>query len=152
MATAEKYIGSAVLRKEDPDLLTGQASYVDNQTMPGMVWMYVVRTPYAHAKIDRVDVSKARSMPGVVAAFSGAELAGDFGGPLPFVWPITEDIKVPVHHPLTTDKVRDQGDGVAVVVAETRAQAADAAEALAHDPDPLPGVTGIHQAAQGEIL
>src|SRR2546425_11059560 len=120
--------------------------------MPGMVGMSVVRTPFSHAKITRVDVSKALGMPGVVAAFSGAELAGDFGGPLPFVWPITEDIKVPVHHPLTTDKVRYQGDGVAVVVAETRAQAADAAEAVAYDLDPLPVVTDIDEAAKDEIL
>jgi carbon-monoxide dehydrogenase large subunit len=152
MATAEKYIGSTVLRKEDPDLLTGQASFVDNQTMPGMVWMYVVRTPYAHATINRVDVSRAREMLGVVAAFTGAELAEDFGGPLPFVWPITEDIKVPTHHPLTTDKVRYMGDGVAVVVADTRAQAKDAAEAVEYDLDPLPAVTDMEAAMKDEVL
>ncbi len=152
MATAEKYIGSTVLRKEDPDLLTGQASFIDNQTMPGMVWMYVARTPYAHAKINRVDVSRAIEMPGVVAAYTGADLQAEFGGPLPFVWPITEDIKVPVHHPLTTDKVRYMGDGVAVVVAETRAQAKDAVEVVEYDCEPLPVVTDMEDAMKDEVL
>ena len=72
-------------------------------------------------------------MPGVVGVFTAADLEGEWGGPLPFVWPITEDIKVPVHWPLTTDKARFQGDGVAVVVAETRAQAEDAAEMVEVD-------------------
>src|SRR5436190_19692440 len=123
MATTKTYIGSSVLRKEDPGLLTGEANFIDNHTVAGMVWMSVVRTPYAHGRIKDVDVASARAMPGVVAAFTGADLAGEFGGPLPFVWPITEDIKVPVHHPLTTDEVRFQGDGVAVGVAESRAMA-----------------------------
>ena len=152
MATAEKYIGSTVLRKEDPDLLTGQASFVDNQTMPGMLWMYMVRTPFAHGTINRVDVSKARELPGVVAAFTGGDLSADFGGPLPFVWPITEDIKVPTHHALTTDKVRYMGDAVAVVVAETREQAKDAAEAVEYDVDPLPVVTDMEDAMKDEVL
>src|SRR5881227_755053 len=114
MATTEQFIGSPVLRKEDPELVTGQASFVDNQTMPGMVWMTLVRPPYVHARIDAIDTSAAASMPGVT---------GVFGGPLPFVWPITEDIKVPNHHPLTGDKIRFNGDAVAVVVAESREQA-----------------------------
>jgi carbon-monoxide dehydrogenase large subunit len=152
MATAEKYIGSTVLRKEDPDLLTGQASFVDNQTMPGMLWMYMVRTPFAHGTINRVDVSKARELSGVVAAFTGGDLSADFGGPLPFVWPITEDIKVPTHHALTTDKVRYMGDAVAVVVAETREQAKDAAEAVEYDVDPLPVVTDMEDAMKDEVL
>lgn len=138
MATAEKFVGRSVLRKEDPELLTGQAKYTDDLVVPGMLWMHVVRSPYAHATVKGVDVSKALSMPGVVAAFSGVELADDWAGPLLMAWPVTEDINNPPHWPLTKDKARFQGDGIAVVVAGTREQAADAAEAVDVDYDPLP--------------
>ena len=77
MATTEKqtYIGSPVARKEDPELLTGQARFIDDLVVPGMVWMAVVRSPYAHARITSVDLGAAREAEGVVAAFSGADLA-----------------------------------------------------------------------------
>jgi carbon-monoxide dehydrogenase large subunit len=147
MATAETFIGSPVLRKEDPELVTGQASYVDNQTMPGMVWMAMVRPPYVHARIDAIDTSAAKAMSGVVGVYTADDLEV---GALPFVWPITEDIKVPVHHPLTKDKIRYHGDAVAVVVAETREQAADAAEAVAVTVSELPAVTDIEAAARDD--
>ncbi|MGQ0670868.1 MAG: xanthine dehydrogenase family protein molybdopterin-binding subunit, partial [Actinomycetota bacterium] len=134
----EKFVGRSVLRKEDPELLTGQAKYTDDLVVPGMLWMHVVRSPYAHATVKGVDVSKALSAPGVVAAFSGVDLADDWAGPLLMAWPVTEDINNPPHWPLAKDKARFQGDGVAVVVAETREQAADAAEAVDVDYDPLP--------------
>ena len=138
MATTETYVGSTVLRKEDPELLTGQASYVDNQTMPGMLWMAVVRPPYVHARITGIETSAAKAMPGVVGVFTAEDL--DLGA-LPFVWPITEDIKVPVHYPLAKDKIRFHGDAVAVVVAETRGLARDAAEAVHAQVEELPAVT-----------
>jgi carbon-monoxide dehydrogenase large subunit len=71
---AERYVGGGVLRKEDPELITGQATFVDNITLPGMLWMSVVRSPYPHARINAVDTARAKASPGVVAAFSGAEL------------------------------------------------------------------------------
>ncbi|HEU4355705.1 MAG TPA: molybdopterin cofactor-binding domain-containing protein [Actinomycetota bacterium] len=138
MATTETYVGSTVLRKEDPELLTGQASYVDNQTMPGMLWMALVRPPYVHARITGIETSAAKAMPGVVGVYTAEDL--DLGA-LPFVWPITEDIKVPVHYPLAKDKIRFHGDAVAVVVAETRGQARDAAEAVHAQVEELPTVT-----------
>src|SRR5437879_6037303 len=146
MATTEQFIGSPVLRKEDPELVTGQASFVDNQTMPGMVWMSLVRPPYVHATIDAIDTSAAAAMPGVIGVFTAADLAGDFGSGLPFVWPITVDIKVPTHHPLTGDKIRFNGDAVAVVVAESREQAVDAAEAVTVSATELPAVTEMEAA------
>src|SRR4029450_13810751 len=85
MAITEKFVGQSVLRKEDASLLTGQASFVDNLTLPGMLHLAVVRSPFAHARIVNVDVSKALEMPGVVGAWSGADLAADWGGPLPMV-------------------------------------------------------------------
>jgi carbon-monoxide dehydrogenase large subunit len=92
MAITEKFVGTSVLRKEDASLITGQGSFVDNLTLPGMLHLAVVRSPFAHARIVNVDVSKALEMPGVVGAWSGADLAGEWAGPLPMVWPITEDI------------------------------------------------------------
>jgi carbon-monoxide dehydrogenase large subunit len=139
MAMTEKYVGSPVLRKEDAEFLTGQAKYTDDLAVPGMLWMSVVRSPYAHAKIKAVDTSKALTMPGVVAAFSGADF--EWAGPLLMAWPVTADINNPSHYPLAKDKARYQGDGVAVVVAESREAAADAAEAVAVSYEELPAVT-----------
>jgi carbon-monoxide dehydrogenase large subunit len=144
MATTETeagvYIGKPVPRREDQKLLTGQARYIDDLTLPGMVWASVVRSPFAHATIKSVDVSAARDAEGVVAAFSGADLAEEWAATLPCVWLVTEDTKQPMHRPLATDKARYQGDGVAVVVAETRAQAKDAAELVEVEYEPLPAV------------
>ncbi len=143
MATTEAFIGQAVLRKEDPDLLTGEATFVDNMTMAGMAWMYMVRPPYVHATVNSVDTSAAAAMPGVIGVYTAADL--QLGG-LPFVWPVTEDIKVPNHYPLTADKIRFNGDAVAVVVAETREQAKDAAETVTVDATELPAVTDVEAA------
>src|SRR6266545_3115322 len=128
------YVGQSVARKEDAKLLTGQARFVDDLTLPGMVWMVVVRSPHAHARIRSVDTSKAQAAEGVIAAFSGQDLADEWGAPLPMAWPVTEDINNPPHWPLARDKARYVGDGVAVVVAETRALAKDAAELVAIEP------------------
>ncbi len=139
-------IGTSAPRKEDARLLTGQASFVDDISIPGMVWMALVRSPYAHARIRSVDLTKARAAEGVVAAFSGADLAGDWTGPLPMAWPVTEDINNPSHYPLATEKARYAGDGVAVVVAASRALAQDAAELVEVDYEPLPAVTDVEAA------
>jgi aerobic carbon-monoxide dehydrogenase large subunit len=142
----ETYIGKPVARKEDAKLLTGQATFIDDLTLTDMVWASVVRSPYAHATIKSVDVSAAREAEGVVAAFSGADLADDWAATLPCVWLVTEDTKQPMHRPLATDKARYQGDGVAVVLAETRAQAKDAAELVEVEYDPLPAVIDPEEA------
>jgi carbon-monoxide dehydrogenase large subunit len=146
----EPYIGASVARKEDAKLLTGQTNWVDNLTLPGMLWVSIVRSPFAHARIKGVDVSKALEAEGVVAAFSGAELAQDWAGPLPMAWPVTEDTKNPPHWPLTPDEARYAGDGVAVVVADSRALAKDAAELVDVDYDPLPVVTDLAKALEDD--
>ena len=117
--------------------------------MPGMLWMAMVRPPYVHATINSVDTSAAASMPGVVGVYTGTDLSL---GALPFVWPITEDIKIPVHYPLATDKIRFAGDAVAVVVAETREQAEDAAEVVSIEASELPAVTDLREAAKDEVI
>jgi carbon-monoxide dehydrogenase large subunit len=144
--TAERYVGAEVRRKEDAELITGEARYTDDMVVPGMLWMHVVRSPFAHARITSVDVSKALAVDGVVGAFSGQDLADDWAGPLLMAWPVTEDIKNPPHWPLTKDKARFQGDGVAVVVAESRAIAADAAEAVEVGYEPLDPVLDMEDA------
>jgi aerobic carbon-monoxide dehydrogenase large subunit len=149
MATTETqttYIGASVERKEDARLLRGETRWVDNMTLPGMLWMAVVRSPYAHSKIKNVDLSQALSAEGVVAAFSGAQLADEWAGSLPCAWPVTGDCRIPQHHPLTADKARYAGDGVAVVVAESRALAKDAAELVEVDYEPLEPVTDVGEA------
>src|SRR5262249_39217513 len=81
MAVAERVIGTAPPRKEDPELVTGQARYTDDLSLPGMLHMVVVRSPFAHARIKNVDGSKAMAMDGVVAVYSGSDLAADWAGP-----------------------------------------------------------------------
>jgi carbon-monoxide dehydrogenase large subunit len=151
MATTETYVGRSVLRKEDPELLTGRGRYTDDLSVPGMLWMSVVRSPFAHARIKKVDVSKALATPGVVAAFAGTDF--EWAGPLLMAWPVTEDINNPPHMPLATEKARYQGDGVAVVVAESRGAAQDGAEEVEVDYEPLPAVVDMEAAlAEGAPL
>ena len=152
MATTEQYVGQPMLRKEDATLLAGQGTFVDNQTMAGMVWMELVRPPFVHARVDSIDAAAAAAMPGVIAVLTAADLEDAFPAGLPMVWPITEDIKVPTHWPLTKDKIRFGGDAVAVVVAETRAQAEDAAEAVVVRATELPVVLDLEEAAKDEVI
>ena len=136
--TAPRFVGTSVKRKEDASLLRGQGTFVDNMTLPATAYMVVVRSPYPRARIAGVNLEAARAGEGVVAAFSGADLAEDWKGGLPCAWPVTEDIKTPAHYPLAVGEARYQGDPVAVVVAETRALAKDAAELVEVDYEPLP--------------
>jgi aerobic carbon-monoxide dehydrogenase large subunit len=140
------YVGTDVLRKEDPELITGQAVYADDITLPGMLHMVVVRSPFAHARIKGIDSSKALAMDGVVAVYTGQDLAADWAGPLLMAWAVSEDLKNPPHWPLTKDVARHQGDGVAVVIAESRVAAKDAAEAVEVDYEPLPAVVDMEAA------
>jgi carbon-monoxide dehydrogenase large subunit len=139
----ERYVGREVRRKEDAELITGQGRYTEDISVPGMLWMAVVRSPFAHARIMSVDVSEAMVMDGVVAAFSGRDLAQDWAAPMLMAWPVTEDIKNPPHWPLAQDEARYQGDGVAVVLAESRALAEDAVEAVEVDYEQLDAVVDM---------
>jgi len=142
---AEREVGRARLRKEDAHLIRGRTRWTDNITVPGMLHMAILRSPHAHARITRVDVSGARKAPNVVAAFSGADLA-DLQGTLACAWPVTEDMVAPTYTPLATTEVRHVGEPVAVVVARDRASAVDALEAIEVDYEPLPVVLDMEQA------
>ena len=110
-----------------------------------MLHVAFVRSPFAHARITRVDVSRALQSPGVIAAFSGADFA-DEQGSLPCAWPVTPDIVIPAHPPMATDEVRYVGEAVACVVARDRYEAADALDAIDVDYEPLPPVLDIRTA------
>ena len=138
-------LGRARLRKEDAKLITGQTNWTDNIKLTGMLHLAFLRSPYAHAKITRVDVSGALSQPGVIAAFSGADFAGEQGS-LPCAWPVTPDIVIPPHPPMAVDEVRYVGEAVAVVVARDRYAAADALASIDVDYEPLPPVLDIRTA------
>ncbi len=120
-----------------------------------MVWIGIVRSPYAHARITSVDVSKAREQDGVVAAFSGEDLKDEWAAALPCAWPIEtrsfpepagEEARMPSHWPLATDKARFVGDGVAVVVADSRGAVKDALELVEVEYEPLEAVLELEQA------
>ena len=146
-ATEERtsYIGAAVKRREDEPLLTGRGTYVENMTPVGTAFMAVVRSPLAHARVKGIELAAARAADGVVAAFSAADLAGDWKAAMPCAWPVTEDMKNPPHYPLT-DVARYQGDGVAVVIAESRAQAKDAVELVEIDWEPVDAIVDVAKA------
>jgi len=147
MATTEVpqgAIGQRKIRKEDPELITGQGRFIDNISVPGMLWISIVRSPFAHANITGIDTAAAAAAPGVVAVYTAETL--EFAGPLVMAWPINDQIKNPAHFPLTKDKARYVGDPVAVVVADSRVHAKDAAELVVVDWDPLPAVTDIKAA------
>ncbi|MGW2563544.1 xanthine dehydrogenase family protein molybdopterin-binding subunit [Streptomyces sp. NPDC001514] len=143
--TREKEVGRPRLRKEDARLITGQTNWTDNISVPGMLHLAILRSPMAHARIDRVDVAPALERPGVVAAFSGRDLADGLGS-LPCAWPVTEDIVLPDHPPIAVDEVRYAGDPVAVVAARDRYAAADALEAVEVDYTPLEPVLDLEAA------
>ncbi|QBI21778.1 xanthine dehydrogenase family protein molybdopterin-binding subunit [Egibacter rhizosphaerae] len=139
-------VGQPVLRKEDARLISGQTQWTDNLQFPGMLHMAVLRSPMAHARIERVDVSEALAQPNVMAAFSGADLAEQWAAGLPCAWPVTEDIVMPDHWPLAVDEVKHTGDPVAVVVARDRYSAADALEFIEVDYEPLDAVVDMEAA------
>ncbi len=153
MATAEKYVGGGVPRKEDPKLLTGQAKFVESLELPGLLHVAFVRSEFGAAEISSVDLSEALESPGVVTAFSGEDLAVEWAAGLPMAWPVTEDIRIPDHWPVAQDRVRYVGDAVAVVVAETRDQAVDAVELVMVDYEEGEAVVDVESAlAEGAPL
>ena len=146
--TARRYMGNSVLRKEDPPLLTGQANFTDDIRLPGMLHFALLRSPHAHARIRSIDASAAKERPGVVAVFTGEDLAGEWAIGIPTGWPVTEDIKIPDHWPLARGEVNHAGDGVAVVVATDRYKAQDALEYIEVDYEVLPAVVDVEAALE----
>ena len=135
-----RIFGSGIRRREDPRLITGQATYTDDVQLPGMVHAAILRSPHAHARIRSVDTAAAGTAPGVIAVYTGADTDGVLN-PIPCAWLIPDsDIKAVPYLAIAKDVVRYGGEAVAVVVAENRYQAEDALELINVDYEPLPVV------------
>jgi aerobic carbon-monoxide dehydrogenase large subunit len=144
------YVGQSLKRKEDPRLITGRGTYVDDMVLPGMLYAAIVRSPEAHARIVSIDTSGASEHPGVEAVFTGEDLA-DMAAPCPMVWvPPGVEMLVPDHWPLAREKVGYVGQAVAVVLGSDRYGVVDAAEQVLVEYDPLPVVVDPEQALESD--
>src|SRR3981081_190583 len=144
-----KHVGRAMRRKEDPRMITGRARYLDDNSVPGTLYMAIVRSPEAHAKITSIDTSAAAQRDDVVAVFTGEDLAGDFAAPMAMIWsPPGVEIKTPEHWPLKSGAVKHVGDPVAVVVGTDRYSVVDAAEEVVVEYDAQPVVVDPEQALE----
>ena len=151
-ATMKFGVGQPIRRLEDLRLLTGKGRYQDDQTLHRQTWCVFVRSPHAHARIRSIDTSAASRAPGVVAVFTGTDYANDGIAMPKAAMPRKKRDGSPMFAPqrpaLVVDRVRYVGDPVAMVIAETLAQAKDAAELVVVDYDPLPSVTSVAEAAE----
>ncbi|RPH55311.1 xanthine dehydrogenase family protein molybdopterin-binding subunit, partial [bacterium] len=146
-------MGASVARKEDRRFLLGKGRYTDDIVLPGQTWGVFVRSPYAHAAIRSINASQATAAPGVLAVLTGDDVAADGLGGIPCGWQIkNKDGSVmvePPHPALAQGKVRHVGDPVALVIAESKAAARDAAQLVEVDYDPLPAVAHLNAAVAG---
>src|SRR5262245_23064577 len=146
---ATDVLGAPIKRVEDPRFITGKGRYLDDVQLTGTTHLAILRSPYAHANIRSIDISKAKTMPGVLAVFVGADIPYN---PLPMAWPAggSAGLQNNVNTPriLATDDVKWTGEGVAAVVAETEAQAFDAIAAIEVDYTPLRTVVDAEKATQ----
>jgi carbon-monoxide dehydrogenase large subunit len=140
--------GQALKRREDPRLITGKGNYIDDIKLSGMVHAAILRSPYAHAKITNINVDAAKALPGVVAVFTGAEIAQE-QNPLPCAWAagrVENNVNTP--RALAVDTVRFTGEGVAMVIAESPYIAYDALDLIEVDYEPLDVVVDGEAATQ----
>jgi aerobic carbon-monoxide dehydrogenase large subunit len=147
-----RVLGTRLLRREDPALLTGEARFTDDLVIPGALHLGVVRSPFAHARITHVDVSGAVGRPGVVAAYSGADLQELWAAPMPCAWPVTPDMKNPAHFPVAVGKACYVGDAVAIVLATDKAAALDAVDAIDVGYEPLEAVVDLEDALSDRVV
>ncbi|MBC8075594.1 MAG: molybdopterin-dependent oxidoreductase, partial [Chloroflexales bacterium] len=146
-AAPEKMVGQSLKRREDPKLITGKGNYLDDIKLHGMLHACVVRSPYAHARITKIDASQAMALPGVVAVFTGEDMLDI--NPLPCAWQagrVTNNANMP--RALAVGTARFVGDAVALVLAENRYIARDALDLIVVDYEPLPVVVDAVQATQ----
>src|SRR5580765_6583812 len=140
-----KLVGERVKRREDPRLIQGRATYVDDLKIAGMQHLAFKRSDVAHGRIRSIDVTAALAMDGVEAVFTGAQIA-ELLQPMPIATPFPS----PPHRAVAVDTVRYAGEPVAVVVASSRYTARDAADAIVVDIDPLPAVIDTELAMTGQ--
>jgi aerobic carbon-monoxide dehydrogenase large subunit len=147
--TGNGHVGRALRRKEDPRLITGRASYVDDITLTGQLWAAWVRSPEAHARIVSIDTSAAKARADVVAVYTHEDLDMEAGLPMAWVPPGVE-VNTPDHWVLAKDEVKHVGDPVALVVGKDRFSVVDAAEEVFVEYDPLPVVTDPEAALESD--
>jgi len=139
------YIGTRTPRKEDPKLIQGRGTFTDDVTLPAMVYVSLVRSPHAHARIRRIDAAAARKEPGVVTVVTGKD--AEATGVLP-VFITVPGLNGTKHMPLATDKARYAGDAIAAVVADTRQAAKRGADLVTVDYEPLPVIVDATKALE----
>src|SRR2546430_2591407 len=144
---ADKYVGKRIKRTEDPRLIKGLAHYVDDIGLPGTLHVAFVRSMYAHARISGIDTTEALKLPGVVAVYTGKDIATKVG-PVPCAAALP-DLKVPDYRVLATDKVLFVGHPIAAVVATDKYLARDAVDLISVDYEELPAAVDVEAAAQG---
>ncbi|MGH7061344.1 MAG: xanthine dehydrogenase family protein molybdopterin-binding subunit, partial [Stellaceae bacterium] len=151
LAFSKFAIGQPVPRNEDPTLLRGQGRYSDDLNLPGQTYAVILRSRYAHGIITAIDAEEALAMPGVLGIYTGPDLTAAGIKNMPAGQAVPTADGSPMHRPscpvLTSDKVRYVGDPIAIVVAESVAEARDAAEAVFLDIEPLPAVTRASEVA-----
>jgi carbon-monoxide dehydrogenase large subunit len=140
-----RIFGRSIKRREDPRLITGRGRFTDDIRLPGTLHAVFVRSPHAHARIRGIDVSAARAHPGVVAVYTGRDLADGGVNPIPTGW-LLEGLKPGERRALAVDRVRYVGEAVAVVIADSPYTARDAAELVEVDYEPLPAVAEVEAA------
>jgi carbon-monoxide dehydrogenase large subunit len=145
-ATTGGYVGRSIPRREDYRFLTGTAQFCDDIRLHGTVYAAVVRSPFPHADIVSIDTSEALAQAGVVGVYVAKDFSADEVGPIPTDWTLPIMDGIPDRYPLAASTVKYVGEGVAVVVAETRAQAADAAVAVSVDYNERPAVVDAEAA------
>jgi len=136
---ASRIFGSGIRRREDPRLITGNAKYTDDFVLPGMAHAAMLRSPHAHARLTKIDVSRAKEAPGVVAVYTGHDISALQAVPCAWLLP-NANLKIAAYPCICKDTVRYVGDIVAVIVAETAYEAYDALERIEVDYEPLPAV------------
>ena len=147
-----KHVGRSLRRKEDPRLITGRATFVDDISLHGMLHASIVRSPEAHARIVSIDVSAALAHPGISAVYTGEDMA-DLLAPLPMAWaPPDVEMKAPERWPLARGKVSHVGDAVAMVVGADKYAVVDAAQKVNVEYEPLPVVVDVEEALKDETL
>jgi carbon-monoxide dehydrogenase large subunit len=149
-------IGQSIKRFEDVRLLRGEGRFHADVNLPNQTHMVIVRSPHAHAHLRAIEADAARRAPGVVAVFTGADVARDGLGTMKMTLkrtrPDGSPMFAPAHRGLAVDRARHVGDPVAIVIAETQAQAEDAADLVRVDYEPLPAITDTGLAAQAGSL
>ncbi|MDQ2845336.1 MAG: molybdopterin-dependent oxidoreductase, partial [Actinomycetota bacterium] len=147
----DREVGKPRARKEDQRLITGRSRYTDSIVLPGMLHLAMVRSPFAHATISKIDAAAAKAADGVFAVITGADIA-DSQGSLPNAWSIVPDQKAPSHPSIAVDTVNFAGEIVAAVVARSPQAARDAAELVDVDYDELPAALDLKESAEDKVI